>query len=145
MRRESMQVRIQVCMSLLVVALTNAELRAQALDFEVQAKVFVNTLANRQFSEAEKSFDETMSKVLPADKLASTWDSVIAQAGEFKAIAGSRQEEFKGYQLVFVSCHFSHSDLDAKVVYDGRGKVAGLFFVPPQVKVPDSSIAKTAK
>jgi uncharacterized protein len=132
--------------SILSLAVAGAALRAQPADLQSPGKALVNALAASQFSEAESHFDETMASMLPADKLASTWQAVIAQAGEFKSITGTRQEEFHGYQLVFVSCHFAQSDLDVKVVYDGKGRVAGLFFVPPQVKpVAPGALASAAK
>ncbi|HLJ91260.1 MAG TPA: alpha/beta fold hydrolase [Candidatus Angelobacter sp.] len=118
---------------------------SQGIDYQNQAKTLVNTMASRQFSEVEKSFNETMTGALPADRLASAWDSVVAQAGAFQTIVGTRQQELQGYQAVFVTCHFGQQDLDAKVVYDAKGRVAGLFFVPPQTKAPEGSIAKTAK
>ena len=109
---------------------------AQPPDYQLQAKVFVNAMAGNHFSDAVTTFDETMGSVMPADKLAATWQQIIAQAGEFKSTTGTRQVEFKSYQIVFVSCHFANSDLDAKVVYDVKGRIAGLFFVPPQAQPP---------
>lgn len=123
-------------------------LHSQTADLQSEAKAFIDSLAKHQFSEAVSHFDETMSRVLPAEKLGATWQQVIDQAGEFKSVAGTRQQELKGYQAVFVSCHFSQSDLDAKVVYDSQGRVAGLFFVPPQAKLaapgPAAAAAKAA-
>jgi uncharacterized protein len=113
-----------------------AALCAQTADFQSQGQALVQALAARQFSEALSHFDETMASALPADKLAAAWDGMISQAGDFKSISGARQEDLENHHLVFVTCHFAQKDLDVKVVYDATGRVAGLFFVPPQAKLP---------
>jgi uncharacterized protein len=130
----------------LLIVLAQAALLAQAPNFESQGRALVTAMAKQQFSEAVTHFDETMAAALPPDKLASTWQGMIAQNGEFKSITGTRQTELKGYQVVFVSCQFAQHDLDVRLAYDAQGRVAGLFFVPPQAKpAAPGSVAKTAK
>ena len=114
----------------LCVALAVNAAAMQSPDLSSQARSLVNSMAARHFDDVETHFDWTMSSVLPASKLSNTWDSVIAQAGDFKSIGGVRQEELRGYHIVYVTSQFAENTLDIKVVYDGKGQVTGLFFVP---------------
>jgi len=76
------------------------------------------------------NFDETMKKELPADKLKEVWNSSIVHVGAFVEQRGTRTEKIMGYDVVFVTCKFEKSFLDAKVVFDDRKQIAGLFFIP---------------
>jgi hypothetical protein len=87
----------------------------------------------------EALFDSTMASALPADKLAATWDSVLAQAGKFKAIAETRQEELRGYRIVFVTSEFDNTVMDVKLVWDKDDHIAGLSVVPHPSKAASPS------
>lgn len=120
----------QPSLALLVLAMT-ISLPASAADLATKATAVVNAIAQGKSAEAAKSFDATMSTALPPDKLAATWAQVEAQAGAFEGTGATRQENLGAYTAVFVRCRFAAAELDAKVVYDKAGKIAGLFFVPP--------------
>jgi uncharacterized protein len=109
---------------------------AQNNNWDAQARSFVNALTARQFDKAETQFDSTMASVLPADKLSATWDSVLAQAGDFKAILDTRTEEVQDHHLVYVTCQFANNNLDAKVVFNAQGQVGGLWFLPAKSPAP---------
>jgi dienelactone hydrolase len=97
-----------------------------------RAKAFVDLLAQGEFAKATKDFDETMSKVMPADKLEETWKSVTAKVGAFKKQTGTRTAHAGKYEIVFVSCEFEQAPLDVKVVFDRDKRIAGLFFTEPK-------------
>src|SRR5260221_3090589 len=111
-----------------------ASATAAAADLQARSKEVVSQLDARQFEKVEALFDSTMSSVLPSDKLAATWDSVLAQAGKFNSIAETRQEELQGHHIVFVTSQFERMLLDVKVVWDKDEHIAGLFVVPHQAK-----------
>ena len=71
-----------------------------------------------------------MKAALPDDKLAVVWKQVQAQAGAFKNISGIQVSEKESYHVATVTCAFSNSSLDVKVVIDSTGLIAGLFFSP---------------
>jgi uncharacterized protein len=96
------------------------------------AKNFVDLLAKKDFSSAVKTFDATMAKSLPQDKLSQVWEQILGQAGEFQNQVATRTEQVQQYDIVYVTCKFKKTDLDAKIVFDKSGKVSGLFFVPTQ-------------
>lgn len=136
------------CLSLLaalgLLAATGHSAAAAASDqFVPQAEAFMDNLHAGRFTNAEARFDKTMSAALPATKLAATWQAVNQQAGEFKRRHGARTEALPPYQIVLVTCEFARDWLDAKVVFNPKGEIAGLFFLP--ARKPDAQVPPYAK
>jgi dienelactone hydrolase len=97
---------------------------------------------------AARDFDDTMLKVSGPDKLRAFWkDQFPKQVGAFKTQLGSRREQFAGYEIVLVTCEFEKATLDARVVFDKAGKIAGFGFVPsvPAAKYEPPAYADSAK
>ncbi len=109
--------------------------KANAQTLTDKAKVFIEQISNGDFAGAVKDFDNTMTNAMPADKLKATWESMIAQIGKFISQGDSRIESSGGYTIVYITCKFEAMSLDAKVIYDTKGKIAGLFFAPVQAKI----------
>ncbi len=105
------------------------------MPIETQAKDLVNSLASGDYKKAVENFDDTMKKALPTDKLKEVWNSLIVSSGSFIEQIGLRKEKILQYDVVFVTCKFDKSVLDAKVVFNDKQQVAGLFFVPPRSSV----------
>ena len=105
---------------------------AEPATIEALAKDLVNALASGEYKETVENFDGTMKKALPAEKLQQVWNSIIAQAGPFVEQAGTRREKILLYDVIFVTCKFEKGVLDAKVVFDRKKQIAGLFFVSSQ-------------
>jgi dienelactone hydrolase len=93
-------------------------------------KQFVELLAKGDFAAAVARFDATMKAALPAPKLRETWEAIQAQAGPFQKQNGATAIKVTRYDVVLVTCQFERTALDAKVVFDAKGRVAGLFFLP---------------
>ena len=85
---------------------------------------------------AIEMFDETMSKALPPDKLDKMWPMLQLQAGKFEEIVTSRQEHQGRYRIIYLTCKFKQTSLDAKVAFDNNDKIAGLFFIPTYARPP---------
>jgi hypothetical protein len=117
----------------------SAQASAQALpaaqDFEALGKGLVQNLSARQFDKVVARFDERVAAALPSAKLMATWDGLLSQVGAFRRIAGTRAEEQQGYHVVYVTCEFEKTALDAKFAFDSAGRVAGMFFVPTRPKI----------
>jgi hypothetical protein len=111
---------------------TTQETAIGAASIETLAKDLVSALASGDYKKATENFDETMKNALPAEKLQQVWSSLIAQFGPFVEQAGIRREKILQYDVIFVTCKFENAVLDAKVVFDGKQQVAGLFFIPSQ-------------
>lgn len=109
---------------------------ACAADRTAAGKATLTMLVKRDFAGVVKNFDDTMKKALPAGKLQEAWDAVNTQAGPFQRQLGARQEQAEEggqkYDVVIVTCQFQKAKVDAKVVYNTAGKIAGLFFMPSQ-------------
>lgn len=105
---------------------------AETTSIEPLAKDLVSSLSSGDYKKAVENFDGTMKNALPAEKLQEVWNSLIAQSGPFVEQAGTRREKILQYDVIFVTCKFERGVLDAKVVFDGKQQIAGLFFVPSQ-------------
>jgi dienelactone hydrolase len=98
-----------------------------------KAKDFIDLVGKGDYDKATAGFDATMRKVMPADKLQETWKSLTDQHGAFLKQQGTRAQHAGKYELIFVRCVFAKTTLEARVVFDGEQKIAGLFFAPPPV------------
>lgn len=90
----------------------------------------VELFAAGKLAEATATFDDTMKGALPEAKLAATWQGLITGAGPLDGIDGARVEVLGAYRSVVVTCRFQRARIDAKIAYDGKDRVAGLFFAP---------------
>ena len=117
-------------LSVVAVMIPACDAQEGGTDRSADAKAFVSLLTANDFSKATGMFDETMRKALPETKLRDTWEALSQQAGAFQRQEGTRTTRVQAYDVVFVTCAFERARLDVKVVFDGRGRVAGLFFVP---------------
>ena len=115
----------------MVVAI-QAPLTAPSAPGEVTSagKQFVELLAKEDYAGAVARFDATMKAASPEPKLREAWQAVQAQAGPFQKQLGATATKVAGYDVVLVTCQFERKRLDTKVVFDAKGQVTGLFFVP---------------
>ncbi|MDD5063526.1 MAG: DUF3887 domain-containing protein [Phycisphaerae bacterium] len=104
----------------------------ESTSIEILAKDLVSALSSGDCEKATENFDRIMKKTLTAEKLQQFWNSLIAQLGPFVEQAGTRRGKILRYDVIFVTCKFEKGPLDAKVVFNDKQQVAGLFFVPSQ-------------
>jgi dienelactone hydrolase len=109
-----------------------------ATDPSISGDEFVALLVKGDFASAVARYDKTMKTALPEPKLREAWDSLQAQAGPFKKRLQTRVQKVGGYDVVLVTCEFERAKLDAKVVFNSQGEVAGLFFLPSRAGVDSS-------
>jgi uncharacterized protein len=115
----------------------------------VKAREFLTAMAKGDFQLAARDFDETMLKVSGPDKLEPMWTKQLpAQLGAFKKQGAARREQLQGYEIVLITCSFEKvATLDARIVFDKAGRIAGFGFVPtaPPVKYEPPAYADPAK
>ncbi len=99
-------------------------------DHQQKAKHFVSQIAAGEFDKAVEAFDATMGRVLPAAKLNEIWSGLVKQYGPLRQATDIRTEMIQQYRVVYVTCEFEQGRLDAKVVFNTKGEIGGLFFVP---------------
>jgi hypothetical protein len=107
-----------------------AVLPVRAADVVAAGKDFVALLVKGDFATAVTRYDGTMATALPEPKLREAWDKLQSQAGDFRRQLRARTEKDREYDVVLVTCQFENAVVDAKVVFNASGKVAGLFFLP---------------
>ncbi len=113
----------------------------------VKARAFLEALNRGDFQTAAADFDETMMKVSGPEKLAEFWKQVPSQLGAFKKQTAARRDQLGSYDIALVTCEFEKITLDARVVFDKAGKIAGFQLVPslPPAKYEPPTYADPAK
>jgi len=97
----------------------------------VKARAFLAALEKGEFDLAARDFDATMRKVSGPDKLEVLWRKQLpAQLGAFKKQSTARREQFQDYEIVLVTCEFEKAVIDARIVFDKAGQLAGFALVP---------------
>jgi dienelactone hydrolase len=151
MKRSSLFVLpLASCLSLAAaLAAQNPPTQATAEDaLTGKARALISAMERGDFQGATRDFDETMLKVFGPDKVEAMWTKQLpAQVGALKKQGPARREQLQGYEIVLVTCEFEKATLDARVVFDKGGKIAGLGFVPPAppVKYEPPAYADPAK
>jgi hypothetical protein len=105
-------------------------------DLEADAVSLVKKLAAGDAAGASVNFDEKMKAALPPEKLGAVWTQLQAGAGAFAAVDDVKVTRAGGHHTALVTCRFGKAPLVAKVIFDLKGLVAGLFFVPPEAVEP---------
>jgi dienelactone hydrolase len=129
---------IRVFLFALVMTLLGSAVLAQPkpddplADQAAAGRALLDALAKGDFAAAGKDFDDTMKKVMPADKLESTWKAIQEKLGAFKKRTAVRTEKGKTYDNVFLTCEFEKATVDLKVVFTADKKVTGFFLVQPK-------------
>lgn len=122
-------------------SVAQVEKGAESDDITASAIRFVELLEKKDFPAAVENFDETMTRVMPPEKVDEVWTTILAQVGPLEKRVGVRTEKASKYDIVLVTCKFERATLDVKVVFDAARKISGLFFVPStppaEYKPPD--------
>jgi dienelactone hydrolase len=124
--------KVVILLSVLSAAISLAWQEKPAAEDEliVKARSFLEALNRGDFKAAAVDFDETMMKVSGPEKLAEFWKQVPTQLGTFKRQTAARRDQLGAYDIALVTCEFEKVTLDARVVFDKAGKIAGFQFVP---------------
>ena len=89
------------------------------------------------YEEASRNFDAAMMSSLPPAKLEAFAKQLEAQVGKFQKVSEVRAAPEGIYKVVLLVADYERARIDVRVVFDGEGKVGGLFFKPsPAGKAP---------
>lgn len=116
----------------LLVLLTFALTGGPADSPESLARAVVAELAARNFDAVVARFDATVAAGLPRDKLAATWDGLVAQVGAFQRVESAAVQPSGKVVAVSLTCRFEKRRFDVRLAFDGQKKIAGIFFLPSQ-------------
>jgi dienelactone hydrolase len=136
-----------VCVLLYSGALAFQEKPPAEDELILKARAFLSALDRGDFEAAAANFDENMLKVSGPDKLAEFWKQVPDRFGAFKRQTAARRDKLASYDIALVTCEFEKVTLDARVVFDKAGKIAGFQFVPslPPAKYEPPKYADPAR
>jgi hypothetical protein len=109
---------------------------ATAVTAEQQLQTIAMDLLNNfvagRYADAAKDFDTTMMNALGPAKLGEFAKQLTSQAGAYKSVGAPQLTTEQGYRVVVLPATYERANLNVRVVFDGNGKVAGLFFRPAE-------------
>jgi dienelactone hydrolase len=94
------------------------------------AQQLVTRFVQKDFEAVEQSLDESLKQQLPVERLQATWQSLVAQVGEFKQQVGAHTFQIPSAELVIVTCAFANASLDFNVAFNEPGEIIGITFTP---------------
>ncbi|MER6073120.1 DUF3887 domain-containing protein [Streptomyces sp. NPDC001817] len=99
----------------------------------------LDDIVKGHYKAATAHFDTDMRKHLPPDGLEKVWKSYQAQFGHYTSHEKPKDVRTGRYTVVRVPLRMQHGPGEFRVTFDGKGAVAGLFFLEPGVPVPKPS------
>ena len=105
---------------------------AHAADSACQATSgrMLDHLDQGDYTGATTDFDDRMKAALDADQLAKLWSGMVQKFGARGTREPGRLSQVEGYAVVLTTLHYGVHLVDARVVCDADGKVAGFFMKP---------------
>ena len=94
------------------------------------SKVVINCFQKNEYSKIVESFDQTMKSALPAEKLKLVWEDLNTKCGKFGKYSEITTGKIQNYDVTYILCHFANVNLKMKTVFNDKGEIAGLFFIP---------------
>ena len=101
---------------------------------EERAKALVTDLMGRRFDKVQAQLDSAMREKYTERELLGIWFTLNAQFGDFQSIQKIREDILPSGPGFVVTCKFARSVWDISLVFNEKGQVSGLFFVPPSEK-----------
>jgi len=123
-----------ILIMVVLLALPNVLAYSDEIDAKDISRSFVSLLAQENFVEASKLFTEELAKAIPESTLASIWKSLSSMLGKFNGILDTKFIEAQGYKVVILNCDFDLGTLGIQIALDKEKKIAGLYFLQPQLK-----------
>lgn len=101
-----------------------------------KARAIVSAVEEARWQDARKDFDATMREGLPSSKLAVSWAAYVKEFGDLESMGDAEVVDSGVYKVVNIELDLSKREGEARVTFDEKGKVAGLFFLKTGVPVP---------
>lgn len=111
-------------------------------DYARSAKDLLDLLVAREWAKSTASFAPEMLKALPAEQLAKVFEAFRADAGDRREVVAVRVQPTAQGAIVDLECAFEKKSSVVRVTFDGKLRVAGLFFKPAW-SPPDYSDARS--
>ena len=111
-----------------------AQLAAGASNPSETALLYLQHLIAGDYQAAQAMHNIQMQGAIDANGLRVAWEGLLLQAGPLRDIGQPFVEAQVPYTLVYIPCSFNTGVLDVLIVLDAEGLVAGLNFVPHQLR-----------
>lgn len=109
--------------------------------FDSQASQIVTEIAAGQFAAVRAQFDSTMTDKVSETDMSSAWSSYQQALGNFQS-AGQPTSVVRGDLTVEqVPIQLAQGSGEVRVTFHPDGTIAGLYFLPSGVPVPDQAAA----
>lgn len=92
------------------------------------AELVMQELSSGQFDKVEAQYDTKMAAANAPGKLAEAWAGLEKMLGSYESIVNVRAGKVQNFDVVLFICKFENSLVDAEVVYNSEGKIAGIRF-----------------
>ncbi len=91
------------------------------------AEDFINLLAQEDFTKVYEDLSLEMKNALTEPQLMGLWNQLISSLGDFQSASRKELTEKDGYQIVILTLEFEKAFMDARVVFNPQGEVAGFW------------------
>lgn len=92
----------------------------------------LTALAAGRWEEVRRDFDDTMTELLDADKIAAVWAQLAGALGAYERMDAPFARRFGDLSVVDVTLHFEAGEAVGRVSYDRADRVAGLRLIPAE-------------
>ncbi len=99
------------------------------------SRALLDALDKGDFKAATSNFDSHLRTALDSHALGTAWNAVGRQLGKFESHGAAKNMMYKNMPVIATPLHFEKGDLQAQVVCDQGGKIAG-FRVHPAAQAP---------
>jgi hypothetical protein len=93
-----------------------------------KASTLLAALSRGDAERATADFSPDLKARLPAARLKAAWDALVKQFGAFKSFGTPEPAKDAGATVLRVKCVFEKNPVDARVAFNDKDEVAGLFF-----------------
>ena len=127
-----------VAISLVVPALSAQQSATPAPSNESIVRAFIADLAAKNYAAVEQRFNERMAQALPLEKFPSTWNSVLAQFGEFQSVESVTDRQVPPYDVLTALCRFAKMKGVLTITLDAQQRVVGFNITLSPEAVPSA-------
>jgi hypothetical protein len=93
--------------------------------------IFSDWVAGRYDDVAAASFDETMTRELPPEKIAAASAQITGMVGTYQRMGEPFVRQLGDYTVVDIPMEFEASERKGRVAFNAEGQVSGLFILNP--------------
>ncbi len=86
-----------------------------------------------QWDDVQADFDERMLAGLSVEMLAVGWEQVVELVGSFRSFGEPAERTIGEHSVVDLPMFFERGEMKGRVALDPSGRVAGFFFLKPEV------------